>query len=300
MTGSWSWFIIAIVALNIGGCMWLLLYTSRKRPGEAVSGETTGHSWDGGDIAELNNPMPRWWLLLFVGTVIFSLAYLVLYPGAGAFAGTLGWTQAGQYEAEVAAQREREAALFAAFAGKDVSALARDPAALATGGRLFANNCSTCHGADGRGAPGFPNLTDDDWLYGGDDAMIVAAITHGRGGLMPPFATVLGEQGVAEVAAYAYGLGGRPMEPALASLAARGAARFGQQCAACHGADGRGNPALGAPNLTDAIWLYGGSFDTIKQTVAHGRNGRMPPHGALLGEQRVALVAAYVRSLSER
>ncbi len=299
MTGVWSWFVVAIVALNIAGCVWLLIYASRKRPGEKVAGETTGHQWDG-DLAELNNPMPRWWLILFVGTVLFSLAYLVLYPGAGSYAGTLGWSQVGQYDEEVAAQRAREAELFAGYAGKDVSALAADPRALATGERLFANTCSTCHGADGRGAPGFPNLTDADWIYGSDDAAIVASITHGRGGLMPPFATVLGEQGVAEVAAYAYGLGGRVMEPALASLAARGSTRFAQTCAACHGANGKGNPALGAPNLADGIWLYGGSFDTIKQSVSRGRNGRMPPHGALLGEQRVALVAAYVRSLGER
>jgi cytochrome c oxidase cbb3-type subunit 3 len=299
MSAFWSWFVVAIVASNVFGCLWLLLYTSRKRPGDKASTETTGHRWDG-DLTELNNPMPRWWLYLFVGTCAFALVYLALYPGAGSFAGTLGWTQVGQYDAEVAARRERETVLFAAFAGQEVSALATDPAAVATGGRLYANNCSTCHGADGRGAPGFPDLTDGDWLYGGDDATIVASITHGRGGLMPPFASVLGEQGVAEVAAYAYGLGGRPLDPAMGSLAARGEARFVQACAACHGADGKGNPALGAPNLADDVWLYGGSFDAIKQTVVHGRNGRMPAHGTLLGEQRVLLVAAYVRSLGAR
>jgi cytochrome c oxidase cbb3-type subunit 3 len=296
MSSGWSLYVIAIVALNIVGSMWLLFYTSRKRPGEDVKGETTGHVWDG-DLVELNNPMPRWWLLLFVFTTVFAVGYLVLYPGAGSFAGTLGWTQVGQYDAEVERVRAQEAELFAAFAGMDVDALAREPQALATGGRIFANSCSTCHGSDGRGAAGFPDLTDGEWLYGGDGATLEQTITHGRNGMMPPLAAALGEQGVAEVAAYAYGLNGRELEPALAALAARGAERFATICAACHGPAGKGNPALGAPDLTNGSWLYGGDYETIKTTVAGGRMGRMPAHGPLLGEQKVRLVAAYVRSL---
>jgi cytochrome c oxidase cbb3-type subunit 3 len=297
MSSGWSLFVIALVALNVGGSMWLLFYTSRKRPGEQVAGETTGHAWDG-DLVELNNPMPRWWLVLFVGTVLFAVGYLVLYPGAGGQSGTLGWSQQRQYEEELAAARAREAELFAGFATLDVEALSAEPAALATGARIFANYCSTCHGSDGRGAPGhFPDLTDGEWLHGAGDAALVATITDGRGGVMPAHAATLGEQGVAEVAAYAYTLNGRQAEPALAALAARGAERFAQVCAACHGADGKGNQALGAPDLTNDAWLYGGSFEDIRKSVASGRNGRMPPHGALLGEQKVKLVAAYVRSL---
>jgi cytochrome c oxidase cbb3-type subunit 3 len=296
MSSGWSLYVIAIVALNIVGSMWLLFYTSGKRPGEDVKGETTGHVWDG-DLVELNNPMPRWWLLLFVFTTVFAVGYLVLYPGAGRFAGTLGWTQVAQYDAEVARVRAQEAELFAAFAGMDVDALAKEPQALATGGRIFANSCSTCHGSDGRGAAGFPDLTDGEWLYGGDGATLELTITHGRNGMMPPLAAALGEQGVAEVAAYAWTLNGRQAEPALAALAARGAERFATLCAACHGPEGKGNPALGAPDLTNDAWLYGGDYETIKTTVAGGRTGRMPAHGALLGEQKVKLVAAYVRSL---
>jgi cytochrome c oxidase cbb3-type subunit 3 len=296
MSSGWSLYVIAIVALNIVGSMWLLFYTSGKRPGEDVKGETTGHVWDG-DLVELNNPMPRWWLLLFVFTTVFAVGYLVLYPGAGSFAGTLGWSQVAQYDAEVQRVRAQEAELFAAFAGMDVDALAKEPQALATGGRIFANNCSTCHGSDGRGAAGFPNLTDGEWLYGGDGATLELTITHGRNGMMPPMAAALGEQGVAEVAAYAWTLNGRAAEPALAALAARGAERFATICAACHGPEGKGNPALGAPDLTNDAWLYGGDYETIKTTVAGGRTGRMPAHGALLGEQKVKLVAAYVRSL---
>lgn len=296
MSQGWSYYVIAIVAINIVGAMWLLFYTSGKRPGEDVKGETTGHVWDG-DLVELNNPMPRWWLLLFVFTVVFSVGYLVLYPGAGGFAGTLGWSQVGQYDAEVERIRAQEAELFAPFAALDVDALAKDPQALATGARIFANSCSTCHGSDGRGAPGFPDLTDGEWLHGGDAAALVTTITHGRTGMMPPMAAALGEQGVAEVAAYAYTLNGRQPEPALAALAGRGAERFATVCAACHGPEGKGNPMLGAPDLTNDAWLYGGDFETLKTTIAAGRTGRMPPHGALLGEQKVKLVAAYVRSL---
>lgn len=296
MSQGWSYYVIAIVAINIIGSMWLLFYTSGKRPGEDVKGESTGHVWDG-DLVELNNPMPRWWLLLFVFTTVFAIGYLVLYPGAGSFAGTLGWSQVGQYDAEVERIRAQEAELFAPFAGLDVDALAKDPQALATGARIFANSCSTCHGSDGRGAAGFPNLTDGEWLYGGDGATLIATITHGRSGVMPPMATALGEQGVAEVAAYAWTLNGRQPEPALAALATRGQERFAAVCAACHGPEGKGNPMLGAPDLTNDAWLYGGDYETLRTTIAGGRMGRMPPHGVLLGEQKVRLVAAYVRSL---
>jgi len=298
MSQGWSLYVIVIVAINIVGALWLLIYTSRKRPGEDVKGETTGHVWDG-DLVELNNPMPRWWLFLFVGTVVFSVGYLVLYPGAGNLAGTLGWTQAGQYQAEVAAVRAREAELFAAFAGMDVDALAKEPQALATGARIFANTCSTCHGSDGRGAAGFPDLTDAEWLYGSDGAALVTTITHGRNGVMPPQRAAFGEQGVAELAAYVYTLGGREAEPALAALAPRGAERFATLCVACHGPDGKGNPLLGAPDLSNDRWLYGGDYESLKASIADGRMGRMPPHGELLGEQKVKLVAAYVRSLGQ-
>jgi cytochrome c oxidase cbb3-type subunit 3 len=290
-----GFFVLAIVASNVLGALWLLVYASRRKPGEAMQGETTGHTWDG-DLTELNNPMPRWWLVLFVGTVFFSVVYLLLYPGSAVFGGVLGWSQVTQYDAEVAAQKAREGQIFAQFAGRDVAALAGDPAALASGGRLFASNCSTCHGADGRGAPGFPNLTDDDWLWGGSDADIVASITSGRTGVMAPYAAVVGDNGVAELAAHVLSLSGS-LPAGQEAIAARGGERFATLCAACHGADGGGNPALGAPNLTDGTWLHGGSAEAIARTIANGRTGVMPAHGVLLGEQRVRLVAAFVRSL---
>lgn len=296
MSSGWSLYVIAIVALNIVGSMWLLFYTSGKRPGEDVKGETTGHVWDG-DLVELNNPMPRWWLLLFVFTTVFAVGYLVLYPGAGSFAGTLGWTQVAQYDAEVQRVRAQEAELFAAFAGMDVDALAKEPQALATGGRIFANSCSTCHGSDGRGAAGFPNLTDGEWLYGGDGATLELTITHGRNGMMPPMAAALGEQGVAEVAAFAWTLNGRAAEPALAALAARGAERFATVCAACHGPEGKGNPALGAPDLADKVWLHGAAETAIIETIVRGRTNQMPPHKDFLTPAKIHLLTGYVYGL---
>lgn len=295
MSSAWSWFIIIITLGSIGGSLWLLLAQDRaRRPDE---GDTTGHEWDG--LTEENNPLPRWWLWLFILTIVYGLGYLVVYPGLGNFAGTFGWTQVQAYEAEVAHWDAREVERFAAFRGLDIPALAAHPDAQRTGERLFANNCAVCHGSDGRGAPGFPNLADDDWLYGGTPAAIEQSIRAGRSGVMPPMRH-LGEQGIAELAAHVMALDGRSLEPAMAGLAARGGEQFATQCAICHGADARGNQVLGAPDLTDAVWLYGGDFATLKRTIAEGRNGQMPPHAGLLSEERIRLLTAYVYGLSKR
>jgi cytochrome c oxidase cbb3-type subunit 3 len=295
MSGFWSWFVVVVTLGSIGGALWLLLaQAGSRRPGES---DTTGHEWDG--LTERNNPLPRWWLGLFLLTIAFGAGYLAVYPGLGGFGGAFGWTQTRQYDAEVAYWSAREAERFAAFAGLDYADLAADPDARKVGERLFANNCAACHGSDARGAPGFPNLADADWLYGGAPEQIEASIRHGRGGVMPPMAH-LGEQGVADVAAYVLSLGGRRLEPPLTEFAARGAATFATLCAACHGQDGTGNTALGAPNLADDIWLYGGDLATLRQTVGGGRNGRMPAHAGLLSDERIRLLTAYVYGLSQR
>jgi cytochrome c oxidase cbb3-type subunit 3 len=295
MSSFWSWFIIVITVGSILGSLWLLLAQNvKRRPDE---GDTTGHEWDG--LTEENNPLPRWWLGLFILTIVYGVGYLVVYPGLGNFAGSFGWTQKGEYEAEVAFWEAREAERFQAFKDLDIEALSQHADAMKVGERLFANNCAVCHGSDGRGAPGFPNLADDDWLYGADPANIEHSIRAGRSGVMPPM-THLGEQGIAEVAAYVMSLDGRSLEPAMAGLAARGGEQFATQCAVCHGPEARGNPALGAPNLTDAVWLYGGDFGTIKRTLAQGRNGQMPAHASLLSEPRIRVLTAYVYGLSKR
>ena len=294
MSTGLSAFIIILTSLNIIGACWLMLSMRRRRGGEAAPGaETTGHVWDG-DLAEYNNPLPRWWLWLFFISVAFSLVYLFLYPGLGSYAGRLGWTSTGQH---AALQRDSEAQaqhIMARYSGKTVAELRADPDALKIGRNLFANNCAPCHGADAHGNVGFPNLTDPDWLYGGSPEQVEATINGGRAGVMIAWQDVLGSAGVEDVLAYVLSLSGRAMP---AGDAAAGAKLFATDCIACHGADGKGNPLIGAPNLTDQTWLYGGSVDAIRTSIARGRQGHMPAQLARLGELRVRLLAAYVLSL---
>jgi cytochrome c oxidase cbb3-type subunit 3 len=291
MSNFWGWFISIITVINIVGCLWLIRWTSKKAPGEQ---DTTGHVWDG-DLKEFNNPLPRWWLWTFYLTIAFAIGYLVIYPGMGKFGGTSGWTQAGQYDKEVAAAESLYGQLFARMAATDIETLSRDQEALRAGHNLFVNNCAMCHGSDGRGARSFPNLTDGEWMYGGDPASIEMTITMGRTGVMPAWGPALGEEGVREVAEYVLELNGRDYDAALASA---GSEKFAMFCAACHGPQGKGNQALGAPDLTNDIWLHSGSREGITQTITNGVTNRMPPQGEILGKDRVHVLAAYVYSLS--
>lgn len=294
MSSGWSWFIIILTLSNIFACFGLLMWARSKRVAGAAE-QTLGHDYDG--IQELDTPLPRWWLWLFIGSIVFSLVYLVLYPGLGNFAGVLGWTSTGQHQREVQAAEAQYGPLYAAYAAKPIPELVGDPQAVTMGQRLFANNCAQCHGSDARGGVGFPDLTDHDWLYGGDPDTIKTSILNGRSGVMPPFAPAIGgDQGVAEVTAYVLSLSGHQVDPAQA---AAGKARFNTVCIACHGPDGKGNQALGAPNLTDDVWLYGNDPATIAEGLNKGRYGKMPAHADLLGEQRAHVVAAYVYSLSQ-
>lgn len=294
MSVHWSLYIIALVVLNVAGAFWLLWWTARRRPGPAAEAETTGHRWDG-DLTELNNPLPRWWLWLFYLTVIFSAVYLVLYPGFGGFPGVLKWTQARQHAEQVAEAERAYAAKFARFESLDLVTLSQTPEAMSAARNLFVNNCATCHGSDGRGAVSFPNLTDADWLYGSEPETIRTTIAEGRIGVMPPWGEALGAQGVEDVIAYVLSLSG---EDIPAELARAGAEKFAMFCASCHGLDGRGNLQLGAPNLTDAVWLFGKSPESLRTTITQGRTSQMPAHLGLLGPQKVHLLAAYVISLS--
>jgi|SRR5579863_1645601 len=285
--------IVAVVTiLNVLGCGWLIWWTARRQPGEVAEGSVKEHVWDE-DLRERNNPMPRWWLILFFLTIVFALAYLFLYPGISR--GTLGWSEEREYREEMQRAQRQYAPVYAAFAGRSIIELSKDPKALALGRSLFANNCINCHGSDARGAPGFPDLTDNDWLYGGTPDDIVKSITFGREGTMPALGIALGEQGVEEVIAYVRSLSGHPSDPAKV---AAGQARF-VLCAACHGADGKGNPAIGSKNLTDDLWLYGGSPETLRKTLMEGRHGKMPSH-QWLGDDKIGLLAAYVYSLSHQ
>jgi cytochrome c oxidase cbb3-type subunit 3 len=296
MTTGWSLFVIVLTIASILACVWMLRWTSKpKSAGEKIGGGAdTGHIWDG-DLREWNNPLPKWWMWLFYITIAFGLAYFVLYPGLGAFKGIKGWTQATQWEQENAAAEAKVAAYLAPFAAMTVPELAADPQAMATANNLFQNNCAQCHGSDGGGARGFPNLANADWQWGGDPDSIVQTIAYGRTAAMTPWGEVLGTEGVEQVVAYVRQISGQEHDAALASA---GATQFTTFCAACHGVDGKGMPAVGAPNLTDDVWLYGGDVDTIRQTVVSGRMGQMPAFQDKLGEQRVRLVAAYALRLS--
>ena len=293
MSSAWSWYVTVLSLANILACVWLIRWTAKKRPGEGSAADTTGHEWDG--LKEYNNPMPRWWLGLFYITIVFALGYLLLYPGLGNFKGLLGWTQVGAYEAEVEAVERDVAPLFAKYAALRIPELAKDPAAMATGRRLFVTNCSVCHGADGHGSRGFPNLADDNWQWGGSPEQIEQTITHGRTGMMMAWGTALGEDGVKAVATYVRSLGGHAGEPAQV---AAGQEKYQTFCIACHGPEGKGNPMLGAPDLTDDYWLYGGSEQIIQTSIRDGRQGVMPAQKDLLSAERIHVLAAYVYGLS--
>lgn len=296
MSPGLSVFIIVLTTLNVVGAVWLML-AMRKRTGSepGPGADTTGHVWDG-DLAEYNNPLPRWWLWLFFISVAFAVGYLVLYPGFGSYTGRLGWTSANQH-AELQRNAEAQAQqIFARFTGKSIEELRADPQAHAIGRNLFANNCALCHGADGHGNVGFPNLVDQDWLYGNSAEQVQATITGGRAGVMIAWQQILGNEGVENVLAYVLSLSGRKLP---AGDAAAGQALYATNCIACHGADGKGNVAIGAPNLTDQTWLYGGSVDAVRTSIAKGRQGQMPAQGERLGAERVRLLAAYVLSLGD-
>jgi len=314
MSTFWSIWITVIALGSLIGAFVLLRWCMKDKMG-VEEGESMGHKFDG--IEELNNPLPKWWSYMFILTVVFALVYLALYPGLGNFGGLLGWKsankdiqsleesrqQAGnmnvQYNREVSKADLRFGEVFRNLVYRDgqyreITELAYDDEAIRVGQRLFLQNCSQCHGSDGRGSRGYPNLTDDDWLWGGNPAQIKTTIMQGRQAAMPAWGESLGEQGVKEVVSYVLSLSGRKVND---MEAAAGQQRFAM-CAACHGPDGKGNPAMGAPNLTDNTWLYGGSRLAVEQTVTNGRTGMMPAWSERLGEDKVHLLAAYVYRLS--
>lgn len=293
ISNFFSWWVIVITLVNIFACYWLIKWTMKSRPDEVASGESMGHEWDG--LQELNNPLPRWWLWLFYITIIFGLGYLVVFPGLGNFKGVIGWSSTGEYAAEVQQADANYGPIFAAFAAKPIATLAKDPDAIKAGERLYSSYCSQCHGSDAGGTTHFPNLSDNDWLWGGEPETIKATIMNGRTGVMPAMGPSLGEQGVEQVAAYVQSLSGRQVDAAAAEA---GKEKFNTLCAVCHTAEGTGNKALGAPNLTDTTWLHGGTAAAIKQTITNGRNNVMPAHKEFLGDDKSHLLAAYIYSLS--
>ncbi len=319
MTSFWSIWVIVLTVACLALIFGLLLWNLKNYTG-VKEGESCGHEFDG--IEELNNPLPKWWTYLFFATFVWSVYYLAMYPGLGNFQGFLKWTSSNQgvtsmeeskkaieeakangewvqLDQEYVAADERFGPIFQAFAKQDIETLATNEEALEIGQRLYAQNCSQCHGSDARGGMGFPNLTDNDWLYGGNPDQIKATLLHGRVAAMPGWEGALGEQGIKEMTAYVLSLSGRKVN---AKDAQAGQAKFAM-CAACHGMDGKGSVAnnnpFGAPNLTDNIWLYGGSQRAVEETLINGRAGVMPAWKDILGEDKVHLLTAYVYSLSQ-
>jgi cytochrome c oxidase cbb3-type subunit 3 len=294
MSSGWSLYVDLLVIVVLLGCAWLLWVNRTATVEAGEEGEPLEAEHDG--IRELNNPLPAWWTWLFVVTLVFGAVYLAVYPGMGAFAGAFGWTSQGQYDTEVARADARYGPIFASYAAQPIPDLLGEPKALEMGGRLFLNHCSACHGSDARGSRSYPNLTDADWLYGGDPDTIVATITNGRLGTMPPMgAAMAGDTEVTALANYVLSLSGREHDAAQAEKAAP---KFALLCAVCHGADGTGNLAVGAPNLTDDIWLHGGKLADIEFQITTGRVNQMPAHRDLLTPEKIHLLASYVYSLS--
>ena len=293
VNGGWAIFVAAVTVLGLVLCLVLLAIASKRK---VMAGDnTTGHVWDE-DLRELNNPLPRWWMWLFIITVVFAAVYLAFYPGLGTNPGTLNWTSVGQYQAEQDKARAAMAPVYAKFTAMKADELGKDAVAMGIGQRLFLNNCSGCHGSDGRGSKGFPNLTDTDWLYGGSPETIALTITNGRQGMMPPMAAAVGSpQDVSDVANYVLSLSGSPFN----SIQAYSGKKKFVVCAACHGIDGKGNQALGAPNLTDKIWLHGWGEEAIVAMVNNGKTNVMPAHGKRLSPEQIHVLAAYVWSLSQ-
>lgn len=300
MSSGWSWYVIALIVLNIAGCVWLLWWTARRRPGDPAP-EQTSHVWDG-DITEYNKPLPKWWINLFYLTIAFGIGYFVWYGGLGNLKGYSRWTSQQEHAQEKASEDAKLVETFAPFRDQPVSSLAKDPTALALGRSVFNNTCATCHGSSAQGAIGYPNLSDDIWHWGGSPDDVLATVLDGREGVMPEWGKVLigmaGPNAVDYVIGYVRTLGDPRKGQDNDYMAAQGRKLYEGVCVACHGIDGKGNPGMGAPDLTDDYWLYGDSKESLHRTIAEGRHGSMPAHRELLGETRARLVAAYVWSLS--
>lgn len=303
MTSFWSWYISLLTIGSLLALTWLI-FATRKGQRPETTDTTMGHSFDG--IEEYDNPLPRWWFMLFVGTLLFAVVYLILYPGMGNWKGVLpgydgGWTSAKQWEREMDRADEKYGPIFAKYSAMSVEQVAQDPDAIKMGARLFANHCAICHGSDAKGSPGFPNLADNIWRWGGDTASIKSSILNGRNGVMPGWGAVIGEDGVKNVSAYVrQELAGLKLPDGHDADLSAGQEVYASTCVACHGANGEGMTALGSPDLTSSAgWIYGSSLAQIQQTVRHGRNGVMPAQEQYLGEDKVHILTAFVYNLSK-
>lgn len=304
MSTFWSWYVTALTIGTLLALLWLV-FATRKGEKKGTTDQTMGHAFDG--IEEYDNPLPKWWFMLFIGTIIFAVAYLALYPGLGNWKGVLpgyegGWTQVKQWQKEVDKADAQYGPIYAKYAAMPIADVAKDEQALKMGGRLFSTYCSICHGSDAKGAVGFPNLSDSNWRWGGEPDTIKTTILHGRMAMMPAWGSIIGDDGVKNVSAYVRSsLAGLPLPEGNNADLQAGQTIFNSNCMACHGPQGKGMPMMGAPDLTHpAGWIYGSSMAQLQQTIRYGRNGQMPAQDAYLGNDKVHLLAAYVFSLSQQ
>lgn len=293
MSEFWSLWIIVLTVASIVLITWILFANRTKSAGDAE--KTTGHEYDG--ITELDNPLPAWWFYLFVITIVWSVGYLIFYPGMGNYEGVLKWTQLSQHEERVSAAEARYGSIRDDYLKLSIEEVAQDPAALKMGMRMFQNNCAQCHGADARGSYGFPNLTDDAWQWGGTADAIKTTLVGGRQAAMPAWGGIINDEGISQTTHYVRSLSG--LEHDAAKVEA-GKAVYQTYCVACHGPDGTGNQALGSPNLTDDVWLYGNSLEQISHGLRAGRQGAMPAFGTQLSDSKIHILSAYVYSLRDR
>lgn len=292
MTSFWSNWIIILTTITLVGITWILL--ANRKATDRETENTTGHVYDG--IEELDNPLPAWWFYMFIITIVWGVAYLVVYPGMGNFKGTLGWTSIGQHDNRVAAADEKFREMRDKYLALPIEEISSDPVVRKMGQRMFGNNCAQCHGADAKGRYGFPNLTDGDWIFGGTPEAIKSSIANGRQAVMTAWGTIIGDKGVTDVTAHVLSLNGRKAE---GGSAGEGEKVYQTYCAACHGPEGKGNPALGAPNLTNGVWLYGGKTTQIAHSIRAGRNGVMPAMKDMLEEDKIHIITAYVYGFSQ-
>ncbi len=291
VSGFWNMYVIVITLVSVIGCGVFLLLQDKAKTN---AGNTTGHVWDE-TLEEYNNPLPNWWRWMFYITVVFALVYLALYPGLGNMAGSFGWTMRGQYEAEMKKADETYGPIFKKFQSQDIKAVAANAEAKEMGQRLYLTYCAQCHGSDAKGAKGFPNLTDKDWLFGGTPEAIKETLTKGRDAMMPAKGVkpdLNGDQ-IKDLANYVRSLSGLAADSVRAQ---RGKDLFGAACAACHGPEGKGMVGV-APNLSDKVWLYSSSEESIIETITKGRVNRMPAFGEFLGDAKIHLLTAYVYGL---
>jgi cytochrome c oxidase cbb3-type subunit 3 len=293
VNSGWALFVAGVTVLSLVWCLALPIIASKRK---VMAGDnTTGHVWDE-DLRELNNPLPRWWMYLFVLTVVFAAVYLAFYPGLGTFQGTLNWSSQNQFEAEQNKARQAMAPVYAKYTGMSAEEMGADATAMGIGQRLFLNNCAQCHGSDGRGSKGFPNLADGDWLGGDTLDYVKGVIANGRTGMMPPMAAAVGTpEDVKNVANYVLSLSGSAHNDVAAQLGKEKVA----SCAACHGPEGKGMHATGAPNIADKIWLHGWGEQVIIGHITNGITNVMPAQGRLLTPEQIHVLGAYVLNMGK-